>query len=289
MTASSPRTGSTSATRAWHATWRRSPAPSAVPARPLARCPSEPRARSSGTGPVAEAVEVAYDEAALAGVEQPGGPGLAEDTAGQPQVDPGRAGPPSLGPRDLDRLPRPLVAAVELGEGDQTAIDADGARDVGQLGHLAGQPVDHGDEDADQQPIDLGVLLTQLLELAPADHQRLGRLDGLDRRAAHGGPVEQGLLTEEVAWAHEGDRERVAVGPADEHGHAALDDEVEGIAGVALVHEVGATAVLAPPAPRHQRGARVRGERSQERRVRRHSRRTLPTAHECASEVRIAS
>ena len=121
----------------------------------------------------------------------------------------------SIGGRRLAGLVR-----VQLGERHDAPVDAHGPRDVGQLGHLTGQSVDHRDEDTDQQPVDLRVPLAQLLELAPADDERLRGLDGLDRRPPDGGTVEEGLLAEEVTRAHERHGERVAGRTADEHGDA---------------------------------------------------------------------
>ena len=182
----------------------------------------------------------------------------------------------------------PALVRVQLGQRHDAAVDAHGPRDVGQLGHLAGEPVDHRDEDADQQAVDLRVLLAQLLELAPADDERLRRLDGLDGGSPDGGPVEEGLLAEEVAGAHERHGERVAVRTADEHGDPPADDQVERVPWVALVDEVGAPAVLPPPAPLEERGARLLRQRGEERRVGAHGRATLPSAHQCAVDVRTA-
>ena len=279
-----PRTASTSAPRAPTGSSRPSPSPSARPGQRPAPCPDGPSSarcrRPSRSRTTSRRLLVSSSPSARASPST---------RLVSRRCTPARPGQLVLGERDLDRGRRRAgLVRVQLGQRHDAAVDAHGPRDVGQLGHLAGEPVDHRDEDADQQAVDLRVLLAQLLELAPADHERLRRLDGLDRRPPHGGTVEEGLLAEEVAGAHERHGEGVAVRTADEHGDAPVDDHVERVARVALVDEVGAPAVLPPPAPLEERGARLLRQRGEKRRVGAHGRATLPSAHQCAVDVRTA-
>ena len=131
--------------------------------------------------PVAAGPRVAHDEPPLLVSSSPAA-GLAEHPARQPQVrrQPGQL---VLGEgisiRGAAAACRPCTAwpGATMRRWMRT-----GPRDVGQLGDLAGEPVDHRDEDTDQQAVDLRVLLAQLLELAPPDDERSVGLDGLDRR-----------------------------------------------------------------------------------------------------------
>ena len=145
------------------------------------------------------------------------------------------------------------AAVVQIGKVAQPAHDPLLDGEVESIEQVRRQPAHLSGEQFDQQPVDGGVRLPELIELAPVQAAHLDRLQGDGARRPDRRRVEERLLTEAVAATEDGEGGDVAQRRRRADGHtAALDDE-QRLAGIALVEQC---LVLAVAASNHRRDDR---------------------------------
>ena len=204
-------------------------------------------------------------------------------------LDPDQALGGEVGEQAVHGLARPADHRRQLGLGERPreADLAVGVR-VGLAGHphdparqaagqveevelpdVVGEAAQLADEAREQRAPQAGVLVDQAVEGVAAEDERLGGLER-DRGGGVLRAVEQGQLAEEVARAEgRDDRALLALGVGQDDLHGAGLDDVERVAGVALVED-RLVPPVAPAAQRSMQRASVSSS-SREKRTQRRS------------------
>src|SRR5215472_7543546 len=142
------------------------------------------------------------------------------------------AGDVLLGERDHRRL---VAAAVAPGQLHQPAKDARLDRQVERLLQLHREREHTMREDVDQQVGERAVALSEMVEVAPVDDERLGRLERTNRRPPVALDGDERELTEDLVPLDDRGRLLAAVGTRHRHRQAAVQDDVEGVGRIALL------------------------------------------------------
>ena len=130
---------------------------------------------------------------------------------------------------------RGISSAVEPGELDEPPQDARLRADEQRLDEQLALPAQAAGEQPDEHVVHRRVVAPEPVEVRARDRERLPGLERDDAGRPRGAVLDERQLAERVAWALDGDRDRVAELRRHAAREPAADDEVQRVGGIVPV------------------------------------------------------